>query len=75
KQSDFVLLNGPRNGKMIPLVQENLQGKVEVTLLEKKHKKTIFQDEGFCAGIEFGGEQMLVLDKDNQQTIHIKNDG
>jgi tocopherol cyclase len=75
KQSDFVLLNGPRNGKMIPLVQENLQSKVEVTLLEKKHKKTIFQDEGFCAGIEFGGEQMLVLDKDNQQTIHIKNDG
>jgi hypothetical protein len=42
--------------------------------LEKKHKKTIFQDEGFCTGIEFGGEQMLVLDKDDQQTIHIKND-
>jgi hypothetical protein len=37
-------------------------------------KKTIFQDEGFCTGIEFGGEQMLVLDKDDQQTIHIKND-
>ena len=43
--------------------------------MEKKHKKTIFQDEGFCTGIEFGGEKMLVLDKDNQQNIHIKNDG
>jgi len=62
KQEGFILLNGPRDGKMVPLVQENLQGKATVTLLEKKHNKTIFQDEGYCSGIEYGGEQMLVLD-------------
>jgi len=62
KEDGFILLNGPRDGKMVPLVQENLQGKVKVTLLEKKHKKIIFEDEGLCAGIEYGGKQMLVLD-------------
>jgi len=62
--STFILLNGPRDGKMIPLVQENLQGKVTTTLLQKKPNKIIFQEEGLRAGIEYGGEQMLVLDND-----------
>ena len=60
---NFMLLNGPRDGKMIPLVQENLQGEVDVVLIDKKHNMTIFEDKGFCTGIEYGGKQMMVLDE------------
>ena len=59
---NFMLLNGPRSGKMIPLVRENLQGEVQVSLRDKEHNRTIFEDKGFCAGIEYGGKQMMVLD-------------
>jgi len=59
---NFMLLKGPRDGKMIPLVQENLQGEVQVRLIEKSNNKTIFEDKGFCTGIEYGGKQMMVLD-------------
>jgi len=47
---------------MIPLVQENLQGEVKVILRDKEHNKTILEDQGFCAGIEYGGKQVMVLD-------------
>lgn len=60
---NFMLLNGPRNGKMVPLVQENLQGEVQVSLQDKKDHKIIFEDKGICSGIEYGGDQMMVLDK------------
>ena len=60
---NFVLLNAPRDSRMVPLVQENLQGEVHVSLREKKHQKIIFHDTGFCTGIEYGGSQMLVLDR------------
>ena len=59
----FMLLNGPRDGNMIPLVQENLQGEVKVILRDKEHNKTILEDKGFCAGIEYGGKQVMVLDE------------
>jgi tocopherol cyclase len=58
----FILLDGPRDGKMVPVVQENLKGKVILTLTENSTKKIVFKDEGRSAGIEYGGEQMLVLD-------------
>ncbi len=59
---DFVLLNGPRGDQMVPLVQENLQGLVHITLKENAGGRIIFQDSGSCAGVEYGGEQMMVLD-------------
>ncbi len=59
---DFILLNGPRGGKMVPLVQENLQGKVTVILKENAGGKVIYEDSGSCAGVEYGGDQMMVLD-------------
>ena len=62
-KEDFILLNGPRGDQMIPLVQENLQGQVHVTLKENRSGKTLFADTGYCAGVEYGGEQMLVLDE------------
>lgn len=59
---DFILLNGPRGDQMVPLVQENLQGLVHVTLKENAGGRVIFEDSGRCAGVEYGGEQMMVLD-------------
>ncbi len=59
---DFILLNGPRGDQMVPLVQENLQGKVNVTLKENAGGKLIYEDSGSCAGVEYGGERMMVLD-------------
>ncbi|MCR3921267.1 MAG: tocopherol cyclase family protein [Firmicutes bacterium] len=58
----FILLNGPNNGEMKPLVQENLCGQVSIELISKRDNKIIFADEGRSAGIEYGGEQMMVLD-------------
>ncbi len=63
EKEKFILLNGPKEGKMIPLVQENLQGTVRLELKENHSSKVVFVDEGTCAGIEYGGEQMMVLDE------------
>jgi tocopherol cyclase len=62
ESDNYILLNGPRGDKMIPLVQENLQGLVHVELKEKATGKILFADNGRCAGVEYGGEQMLVVD-------------
>lgn len=62
-QEQFILLHGPRDGHMVPLVQENLSGRVRVEL-KKRGGVPIFSGEGNCAGIEYGGRQMLVLDGD-----------
>ncbi len=59
---DFILLNGPRGDQMVPLVQENLQGKVTVILKENAGRKVIYEDFSQCAGVEYGGDQMMVLD-------------
>jgi hypothetical protein len=63
REEDFILLNGPRENRMIPLVQENLQGLVNITLKERSGGKVIYSDNGSCAGVEYGGEQMLIIDK------------
>ncbi len=62
ENDNYILLNGPRGDKMIPLVQENLQGLVHVELKEITTGKILFADNGRCAGVEYGGEQMLVVD-------------
>jgi len=60
---DFILLNGPRGKQMIPLVHENLQGLVHLELKENATGRSIFEDTGRCAGVEYGGRQMVVLDR------------
>ena len=62
KSEDFILLNGPRGDQMIPLVQENLQGLVRVTLKERAGGRILYQDSGAMAGVEHGGEKMMVID-------------
>ena len=63
---DFILLHGPRGDQMIPLVQENLQGLVNITLQENSSGRTIYSDHGCCAGVEYGGDQMMVIDHQTQ---------
>lgn len=58
----FVLLQGPRNGRMEPLVQENLLGRVAVRLTATRSGDLLFAGDGQCAGVEYGGEQMLILE-------------
>ncbi|MDY6825970.1 MAG: tocopherol cyclase family protein [Bacillota bacterium] len=58
----FIFLNGPRDDRMVPLVQENLQGTVHVELKERTGNKIIYSDTSLCAGIEYGGKQMLLVE-------------
>lgn len=60
-KKDFMLCMGPRDDKMVPLVEESLIGAVKVTLINKSTYKTIFCDEGLCCGIEYGGNQRMIL--------------
>lgn len=60
-EEDFILCNGPRDDKMIPLVQESVRGEVTVELKDTCKNKILFCDIGSCAGIEYGGEQMKIL--------------
>ena len=57
----YMMLNGPRDNKMQPLVRETLNGTVFVKLSDKS-RNIIFEDVGYRAGIEYGGNEKLVLD-------------
>jgi tocopherol cyclase len=63
KTEDFILLKGPCDDQMAQLVQENLQGLVNVTLKETSGGRIFYNDNGRCSGVEYGGEQMMVLDQ------------
>ena len=63
REESFITLLGPRDGQMVPLLQENLQGRVSVKLQRRGDNKILFQETSNCAGIECGGDQMLVLDQ------------
>lgn len=60
-RSAFMLCMGPRDDKMVPLVEENLKASVKVTLIDKLISKTIFCENGLCCGIEYGGDQRMIL--------------
>lgn len=61
-RDSFILCKGPRDGKMIPLVQESLRSRVSVRLIENTTGNVIMDDIGTATGIEYGGEQMKILD-------------
>ncbi|GAB6085430.1 tocopherol cyclase family protein [Alkaliphilus crotonatoxidans] len=61
-KDSFILCRGPRNGKMIPLVQESLLGRVFLELTEVDTGKVLMSDWGLASGVEYGGEQMRILD-------------
>lgn len=57
----YILCNGPRDGKMVPLVEESLRSKVFIRLWEEPSGKILLEDWGRACGIEYGGEQMRIL--------------
>lgn len=61
--NDFILCNGPREGGMVPLVEECLNGEVIIKLRELKTGKLIYEDIGKAAGIEYGGDSIKILNK------------
>ncbi len=71
---DFILLNGPRGEQMIPLVHENLQGLVHLELKDNASGETIFEDTGRCTGVEYGGRQMVVLDRPAEERGEMKKE-
>lgn len=62
REDAFILCRAPKAGEMIPMVEENLQGRVSVRLIERRSGRVLFEDEGLCAGIEYGGNAMVMID-------------
>jgi len=46
---------------MVPLLQECLRGEVYIQLKDIKTGKLVLEDIGSAAGIEYGGDQMKIL--------------
>jgi tocopherol cyclase len=59
---DFMLCYGPSEEGMAPLVEENLMGTIYIELYEKSSRQLLLKDEGRSTGVEYGGEQMMILD-------------
>jgi len=62
-KENFILCKAPKGGRMIDLVQETLTANVKIRLIEKATKRIIVEDTGYNSGIEYGGEQMKILDQ------------
>lgn len=62
-KKDFVLCMGPKDGSMIPLVNETLSGQVEMILENTKNNKIIFKGTGYSTGVEYGGDLINILNK------------
>ncbi|MCM1989461.1 hypothetical protein [Oceanirhabdus seepicola] len=43
---------------MIPLVEENIKGQVQLELRDIESSKVIYSGKGKSTGIEYGGEMM-----------------
>lgn len=59
----FMTLQGPREGRMIPLVDESISGEVYVSLIDRKNGEVLFEDKSISAGVEYGGEQRIMIDE------------
>lgn len=58
----YMLCKGPVNGKMVPLVNETLCGSLSMTLENIKNKHIIYNGIGESVGIEYGGDQLSLID-------------
>ncbi|WP_200266556.1 tocopherol cyclase family protein [Clostridium yunnanense] len=63
KTETFMKLYAPRDGKMMPVASETLQGILNVTLFDKKRGDMIFSDRCSSAGIEFSENYMDLIYK------------
>jgi tocopherol cyclase len=57
-RNKFMLCMGPKESSMIPLVEETLNGIINIKLKDNITEKVILKDTGICSGIEYGGEKM-----------------
>lgn len=58
----YMLCKGPVNGKMIPLVNETLSGKVLMILENIETNTIIYEGIGENTGIEYGGKFLNIID-------------
>lgn len=63
----FTTLKGPKNGEMLPYVDETISGVVMVQLSECSTGKIVLSDRGSFAGVEYGGEQMQTIILNNHK--------
>lgn len=59
-KDEFLTINGPRDNKMIPLVEESLSGKLDLQLIDNFSNRKIVEDQGYYAGIEYGGDKNMI---------------
>lgn len=71
KPGGFIPCYGPRGNDMVVLLEETLCGVIDVELKELITGKVLFKDTGLCTGIEFGGEQMMIVDDDKMPQVSI----
>jgi hypothetical protein len=67
RRDDFILLPGPQDDQMVPFVQENLSATVHVRLTARNDGRTLFDEMGVCCGVEYGGDQMMVVDQPQEE--------
>jgi|GEM_PF-2840594 len=60
-KDSFIRCYGPKGSEMIPMLEEN-KGIVHLRLVDITKDVVIFEDQGECTGIEYGGEQKNILD-------------
>lgn len=59
EKDKFIKCMGPKGDNMIPLVDETLLGSVEMELMDLKNNITLYKGTSPCAGIEYGGNEMI----------------
>ncbi|MDF2675607.1 MAG: hypothetical protein K0R09_3879, partial [Clostridiales bacterium] len=52
----FIDLLAPRDDNMVPIARETLQGKITVSLYDKKRDELLLSGSSSAAGIEFSGD-------------------
>jgi hypothetical protein len=52
----FIDLLAPRDDNMVPIARETLQGRLMVSLYDKKRNAMLFSGNCSAAGIEFSGD-------------------
>lgn len=59
----FMNLYAPRDGTMIPVASESLNGNLRVTLYDKKSNSMIFNDTCSSAGVEFSEDYLNLISR------------
>lgn len=61
-KNSFMLLHAPTGQEMKPMVYETLTASVRARLVDIHSHTVLWEDTGWCTGVEYGGESMHMLD-------------